>query len=303
MDSAAQEDADRITLASGQARATVALRGAEPVSWQVDGRELLWSGDPAHWNFHAPILFPRVGASTGGTIEVGGSHYPMAQHGFARRAAFELVEHGGSSARLRLTDSAETRTQYPFGFRLDILVALAARSLSLAFEVTNTDAGRLPYALGFHPAFPWPLDGAGRDGHRVTFQAEERPEVPEVAAGGLLARRSRSVPIEGRTLPLSPDLFSEALVFLDARSSAFSFAAPSGAAMAMETKAFPHLAIWSRPEAPFLSLECWSGHADWEDASGELAERASMTVLKPDETGRHWVALRWSPTRSPAGSA
>jgi hypothetical protein len=61
----------------------------------------------------------------------------------------------------------------------------------------------------------------------------------------------------------------------------------------MALNAFPHLAVWSRPTAPFLSLEAWTGHADWEDAAGDLASREAMIQLGPGETGRHDVTLRW----------
>lgn len=286
---------DTLHLAKGEAAATVALRGAEPLSWRVGGRELLWSGDPAHWDFRAPILFPRVGASSGGTVRVGDTYHSMPQHGFARRSTFALVDRDAAGARMRLSSSEATREHYPFGFELDVSVRLGPASLSLDFAVTGRDGAELPYAIGFHPAFPWPLTGRDRADHRVVFEADESDLVPEVAAGGLLARRSRRVPLEGRELPLSPDLFTEALVFLGARSRAMRFAAPDGAAIVMETENFPHLAVWSKPTAPFLSLECWSGHADWEDASGELRDRAGVTTLPPGRVGRHAVTLRWEP--------
>jgi galactose mutarotase-like enzyme len=286
-----------IHLSSGSASATVALRGAEPISWQVGGRELLWHGDPEHWDFHAPILFPRVGASSGASVRVGTEYFPMPQHGFARRSRFTLVDAAGATARFRLRESAETTAHYPFRFQLDVVYDLTAESLVLGFEVTNTGSAELPYAIGFHPAFPWPLAGGSKDGHRVVFEAAEKDLVPEVAAGGLLARRSRRVPMDGTALPLSPELFSEALVFLDARSRTMRFEGPDGAAIVMETESFPHLAIWSRPTAPFLSLECWTGHADWEDASGELRERASITNLRPGQTNAHKVTLRSEPPR------
>lgn len=286
---------ETIHLSAASSAVTIALRGAEPVSWQVDGRELLWSGDPEYWDFHAPILFPRVGASAGGVVRVGDEFFPMPQHGFARRAVFTLIEQDAASARLRLCDSEETRAHYPFRFALDVAYRLEADRLTVALAVTNTDSRDLPYAIGFHPAFPWPFSASGKAGHSVAFEAAESDLVPEVAAGGLLARRSRRVPLSGRNLPLTPDLFTEALVFLDAKSRAMRFEAPDSAAIVMETAGFPHLAIWSRPTAPFLSLECWSGHADWEDASGQLGELASMTNLQPHRTGRHTVTLRWEP--------
>ncbi len=283
-----------IRLTSGASTAEIALRGAEPVRWQTGGRDLLWGRDPAHWSYSAPILFPTVGASKGGTVTVAGRHYPMAQHGFARMSAFELVEQDESTARLRLADTDETRVHYPFAFRLDIVATLSGTSLSLAFEIQNRGAGAMPYALGFHPAFPWPLAGAGKAGHSVVFAAEERSFAPEIAPGGLLARATRDIPLAGRTLPLTPEIFTEALVFLDARSHDFAFVAPGGERIAMAVEGFPHLAVWSRPDAPFLSLEAWTGHADWEDASGDLADRASMILLGPGETGRHRVTMSWS---------
>jgi galactose mutarotase-like enzyme len=283
-----------IRLEAGGSAAEIALVGAEPMSWQIDGRELLWSGDPEHWSYRAPILFPVVGASLGGALRVDGRLYPMPQHGFARLSTFTLVEQDGASARLRLTATEETLARYPFRFfRLDVVVRLAPQSLSLEFEVANLDTREMPYALGFHPAFPWPLTAGSRDGHRVVFEAEEECTVPEVAAGGLLARSRRAVPLDGRVLPLDPAMFSEALVFLDARSRAFSFESPDGAAIGMAVEGFPHLAVWSRPTAPFLSLEAWTGHADWEDADGDLASRDSMIRLAPGETTRHAVTLTW----------
>jgi galactose mutarotase-like enzyme len=288
-----------IRLTQGSAEAEIAFRGAEPVCWRVGGRDLLWSGDPAHWSYSAPILFPVVGASRDGRISVGERAYPMPQHGFARVSDFAIVERSEASVRLRLVDTDETRASFPFAFRLDIVATLAADTLSLEFEVENTGADAMPYALGFHPAFPWPLAGHGKDGHRVSFEAEERNSVPEVAPGGLLARRTRDVPLDGRFLPLHPELFTEALVFLDARSQSFAFEDPEGAAtIELRAEGFPHLAIWSRPDAPFLSLETWTGHADWEDADGDLAGRASMIRLSAGESRRHQVVMA---AHGPAG--
>lgn len=50
-----------IELVHGEARATVALAGAEARRWTVGGRDLLWPGDPAIWSEISPILYPVVG--------------------------------------------------------------------------------------------------------------------------------------------------------------------------------------------------------------------------------------------------
>ena len=283
-----------VTLRSGEATAEFSLRGAEPVSWRVRGRELIWHGDPAHWAGRAPILFPVVGASNEGQVRVRGQAYPMPQHGFARGSQFELVEQDDGRVRLQLTDSRETRRHFPFAFRLEVAATLEATTLRLDFEVANPGDVPLPYALGFHPAFPWPFAADGIEGHVVAFEAPESPMIPSIMATGVLDPARRPVPLEGRRLPLTPQLFAQgALLFLDAKSREMRFVAPSGAAIGMEMEDFPHLALWTRPTAPFVSLEAWTGHADWNGFSGELSERNTMRLLAPGARGRHAVTLRW----------
>jgi galactose mutarotase-like enzyme len=285
-----------VTLACGDAAAVVGFRGAEPLSWRIDGRELLWHGAPTHWNRSAPILFPVVGASAGGEIRVAGRAYPMPQHGFARDSLFEVLERRPDAVRLALTDGSETSAHYPFAFALEVTITLEPAALSMAFEVRNPGPKPLPYALGVHPAFPWPFDGTAREGHTVTFEAAEKPDVPLLTGDGLLRRGTRRLDFDGTRLALTPDLFAQgALVFLDAASRAVDFVAPSGARITLAADGFAHLALWTKPTAPFVSMEAWTGHADWEDADGELAERASMRLLAPGALARHVAVTRYTP--------
>ncbi|GJD97195.1 aldose 1-epimerase family protein [Methylobacterium iners] len=286
---------ERITIESADGtRAVIACEGAEPVSWQVGGREYLWSGDPAHWNRHAPWLFPVVGASAEGMVRVAGKSYPMAQHGFARDLPFTVVAREADRATFRLADSEGTKAHYPFPFRLDITARVSPASLAFEIVVANPGDAALPYALGFHPAFPWPFAGGERrasGGHAVAFEHPERPSAPEVGPGGLLLRTERPIPLDGTVLPLDPEIFTEALVFREARSRWMRFTGPEGRAIRMDVADFPHLAVWTKPTAPFLSLECWTGHADWAGFAGELAERDAQRLLAPGTEARHGVTL------------
>jgi galactose mutarotase-like enzyme len=284
-----------LQLRTDGATARIARLGAEPVSWRVDGRELIWSGDPIHWGRHAPILFPVVGASATGIVRVGPQSYAMPQHGFARDSLFTVVEQGQDFARLKLVESDETWKHFPFRFILEVGITLRPDSLDLVFHVTNADTGDMPYALGFHPAFPWPFDAGGPEGHAVEFDSEEDPQIPGISPEGLLREHGRQLSFDGRRLPLDPDLFSEALVFLDAKSRSMRFQSPTGARIELDAEDFPHLALWTRPAAPFLSMEAWTGHADCEGFAGDLVERPSMHHLEAGHEARHALTLRWHP--------
>jgi len=279
-------------LAVGDDRAEVRLAGAELVAWRVSGRDLLWAMDPAIWPRTAPILFPIVGWTRNGEISVDGRRYPMGVHGFAAASSFVPVREAGDVVCLRLTDSPATRAVFPFAFQLDVTYRLATHRLAVSFTVTNTGGEPLPYALGWHPGFAWPFSTGRRDEYAVVFAQPERPEVPKTASAGLFSDRRRPIPLAGQRLPLSDALMAdEALCFLDVRSQSLRFAAPDGAAIRVELKDFPHIALWGRPRAPFLCIEAWTGHGDPEGFAGDIRDKPSMRLLPPGAAAEHGVRL------------
>jgi galactose mutarotase-like enzyme len=149
----------------------------------------------------------------------------------------------------------------------------------------------MPYAVGLHPGFQWPLAGGDKDDYAIRFDHPEKREVPVIAPGGLFSDLTRPAAFsDSRTLPLAEEVFArEALCFLDAASSALDLIGPRGRALRIETSGFPHIVLWSRPGAPFLCIETWSGYGDPEHFSGELAEKPSMILLAPAEERLHSV--------------
>ena len=282
-----------VRLESGAACACVDRRGGELRSWFAGGRELIWHGDPVWWDQSAPILFPIVGWASGGQIRVDGSVRPMPVHGFARQHTFALSSCDFGSVKLTLASNQETQKVYPFRFQLSVSYVLASSSLTVNFSIENLDRRSIPYALGFHPAFRWPFNDVPRHKYRIRFEAEEDPLVPEVTPNGLISARRIVLPLKCRTLDLADELFaSDAICFLNARSRLFSLGAgSSGSSITLEAAGFPHLALWSLPGAPFVSMETWTGHSDPEGFTGDLFEKPSMRILVPGETADHCVRM------------
>ncbi|MDG4902813.1 MULTISPECIES: aldose 1-epimerase family protein [unclassified Mesorhizobium] len=274
---------DQLTLDGDGISATIVGQGAELVSLRnAEGAELLWQAGP-EWRRHSPVLFPIVGRLKGDQLRHRGKAYPMTQHGFARDRRFAWAKQGPSSCTLVLTDDTETRTRYPFAFRLAISYSLGPRQLGVTFEVANTGDEVQPASVGAHPAFNWPLlPELPKEAYRLTF-ADDEPAPIRRLKDGLMLATPQPTPVEGKTLALSERLFDDDAVILDRpASTSVRYAAGRGPAIEMSWQGFNELGIWSKPGgAPFLCIEPWHGVASPVDFDGEFADKPGVMLIPP----------------------
>jgi galactose mutarotase-like enzyme len=269
---------DNHTLRSDGVAATILAQGAELCSLKdPHGLELLWQAGP-EWRRHAPLLYPIVGKLKNDELRHRGKTYPMTQHGFARDHRFEWIEREPDRCTLVLTDNAETRSRYPFAFRLAVTYALQQSDLDVTLEITNTGEEILPASIGAHPAFNWPLlSGLEKEAYALTFSNEEPAPVRRLK-DGLLRSAPEPTPIHGKTLALSERLFDDDAVILDRlASTSVRYAADRGPSIEMSWEGFPELGVWSKPGgAPFVCIEPWHGTASPVDFDGEFADRPGL---------------------------
>lgn len=283
---------DQHTIHGDGVTATVLAHGAELCSLKsAAGLEFLWQAGP-EWKRHAPLLFPIVGKLKNDTLHHRGKSYPMTQHGFARDLRFEWLERDRSSCRLVLADDAQTRTRYPFAFRLTVTYTLRGTDLDVSFEIENPDEEMLPASLGGHPAFNWPLlPGVSKESYRLTFSRDE-PAAIRRLKDGLLRPQPELSPIRGRELALSEKLFDDdAIILDDPASTSVRYAAPEGPSIEISWESFRELGIWSKPGgAPFLCIEPWRGYASPQgfdgQFDGQFADKPGLMHIKPGETVR-----------------
>jgi galactose mutarotase-like enzyme len=284
----ADQARDLIRLEAGEARAEFSPLGAEARRWSIAGQDLLWRPDPTVWPRVSPVLFPIVGWARGARIRVGGRSYAMGVHGFAADSIFCVAERSERRVEFTLAHDERSRRIYPFAFALTVAYALDETGLTTQIVVANLGDSPMPYACGVHPGFCWPMCDGERARHRVEFETEEDPLIPEITADGLFSTGRRIAPLRGRSLALDDELFArEALCWLDAKSRALALDNGAGQALRIEAVGFRHWALWARPPAPFLSIEAWTGHGDPEGFAGELADKPSMILLAPGERRTH----------------
>lgn len=287
------QEPDRLTrIGSDVLSVVVSDLGAEMQSLCRDGTEYLWHGDPAWWSGRSPILFPIVGKAPGDRVTIDGQGGEMKQHGFARRMVFDPAKAEPSRVVHTLTDTVETHAAYPRPFALTVTHAVSGATLNVSAVVANTGRAPLPFGLGFHPAFLWPLPGAEGAPHRITLANRGEPALLRLSGGLLRAARLPS-PFSKGVLTLDPARFEEdAMIFPEGAGTALRYGAESGPRLSFEFEGLPHLALWQKPGAPFLCIEPWHGMAAEEEAGTEIADRPGSLVLAPGRTAR----FRWSVT-------
>jgi len=264
------------TIGNGRLVAQIDSLGAQLRSLQLDGTEYLWgAGDP--WNWSAPVLFPLISGLPGDELQHNGQRYAIPSHGFARRTQWAVT----GPARFELAATDATRAQYPFEFRLEVEFSVTDR-LTVTHTVHNDGDEPLPYLLGGHPAFVWPLPGATGD-HEVTWQ--QGGETMRQAVGGLRPGRIPSPAIDGR-LVLQKHYFAEdALLFDDLSPKAVTYTAPGAARLTMSYDDFAVLGIWSKSQgADFVCLEPWTGYPAPQGFDDDITNLPGIELLRVGES-------------------
>ena len=273
---------DLVRIESDGLAVEVSFLGAEMQSLTTrDGRSWLWNGDPAFWAGRSPILFPIVGKAPDNKVLVDGRAYEMQQHGIARRSEFRLLEADGRSCLHELVSSAATKAVYPFDFRLTLGHAVDGLRLTVTAEVTNTDQRPLPFGLGFHPAFVWPLPGAEGREHAVQLDNSGEPKLSRLD-GGLRKPGLLPSPFAKGRLVLEHGYFEEdAMIFPEGAGAGLTYAGEGGPSLHFSFDNLPNLALWTKPGAPFLCIEPWHGTAPEIGISAEIAARPYSVSLAP----------------------
>lgn len=282
--------AELVTITSGELSAAINPLGAELWSLtDASGAEYMTSADPAFWTGHAPVLFPIVGELNGGSYRNEGKTYALQRHGFARKALFEIAEAGRDIARFVLRDDEATRGVYPFAFTLELTYRITDATLGVTAIVTNRGGAPMPFSIGFHPAFAWPLPGgADKAAHRVTFaEAEPEPIRRLSQPEGLVLPDTFPSPVEGHGFTPDASLFAaDAIIWDRLNSRVATFGPAAGTQVSIAFPDAPMLGVWQKPGASFLCIEPWQGIADPVGFAGELRDKPGSVKLAPGDEHR-----------------
>lgn len=278
------------TLHNDFCTATVSDIGAELISLVADRCEYIWTGDPAYWNGHNPILFPVIGFLKNGKTCFDGKEYEIPKHGYARKSAFAVINRSDDAITLEMTDNDTTLEGFPFAFGLRVTHKLNRDGFTTEFCVENRSDREMPFMLGGHTGFCLPFtEGASFSDHTLVFEQTEHDCTLLEAVGGQLIEDpvgTRNFLQDSNRIALTYSLFDkDALILKNLRSRKVALCDQTGKGIEMDFSGFDLLGIWTPPgkEAPFLCIEPWNGVNAYLNEAPEFSEKPHIRKLAARE--------------------
>lgn len=272
-----------ITLKNDKVRAVIYSKGSELKSLLVNGRELMWSGDPMFWPNTSPVLFPMIGTLRDGKTIINGADYRLPKHGFVRDFEHTPEYITATSVTLSMEQNETTKACFPFMFKFSINYTLTADGVAITKTVKNNSDVDMPFAIGAHPAFATPGDFTD---YRLEFPETETANIPNYnKKTGLYENENRRTIIENsKVMPLNHEMFSNDVLHMEKPASrSVSLLGKDNKGVRVDFPDYTSLGIWQAINAPFLCIEPWCGSQDYDNGNGVFADKTGVVTIKPGE--------------------
>lgn len=285
----------RYLLENEKCKVEVESLGAELKSFvkKENSQEYMWSGDPEIWGKVSPLLFPFIGKLKDFKYTYKDSEYEIMKHGFVKETEFTIAETGKDRICFETSDTEDTRSMYPFSFRLVVEYRLEGLTLSENWRVYNTGKDTLYFSIGGHPGFLCPpADVEGQSGDRTSCALKlygckgDSFQNLCVGSDGLLSGKEISISMEQGILPVTEHIFDDdALILQEQGVWGVGLCDRNGREYVRAEADVPVWGIWSVADskAPYICLEPWFGICDKTDFAGTLEERPLMCSVEPEE--------------------
>lgn len=266
--------------------------GAELISFKLNGEEKVHQGQDCvdingkvYWKRHWPVLFPTVGKCKKNQTIINGKTYEMQQHGFARDMEFEPVTKLDNFHSYVLKSDKKLIEKYPYEFSLSVTYRLDENKLTTIYKVINEGDVDMPFGIGGHPAFKINLKDLEDGNYYLEFEEEEEKIHFLYLVDGLIGTEyAKNRIIDKKRILIDNNTFdNDALIMKGIKSHKVSLKNKEKTILTMDFTGFPYLAVWSKPKAPFISIEPWMTTADNANGSGVFRQKTDILLLPPKQ--------------------
>ena len=276
-------------LENSRLKITVSDIGGElqGITGKIKGDQYLWNGRPYGWNLSAPTLFPIIGKVKEGQYKYLGKQYKMNQHGFASKEEHIVTSCSEKMITFQLASNQRTLEKYPFKFALRTTYCLEEDSILIAFEVENMDNKQIIFSLGSHPSFLCPFKKEEElEDYYLELEKVELGSTLCINKDDFLTGEKKLYLNETNIINLTGDTFKNGtLIFNDLKSNIITLKSKKHKRyISLDFEGFPFLSLWATEKTrPFICIEPWFGHADYQNFSGEFEEKADIIHLGVNE--------------------
>lgn len=280
----------RYSIENEQIILTADTLGAELVSVRnrATGEEMMWSGDPAVWGRHAPILWPYPGKLWKGEYELDGERFAGKSHGFARDMEFTHLDTPSDRLEFSLRWNEETLSRFPRKFCMTVIFTLSGNTVRQQVQVENLDTREMKFGLGYHPAFVIPFDEKHKtEDYEIRFDTPQTPMVVE-SEGGFVTGKSHPLMEKNSAIPLNDRIFdNDSIGMAELTAKTISLTEKdTGRNITVEIGGFPYVLIWSMPGDPklrYVCLEPWHNTQDKVDSPADWNQKPGAACVRPGE--------------------
>lgn len=250
-------------------------------------RQYMYQGDSPYWAGKNPTLFPIVGNTFSGTYEAKGKTYAFKNHGFIRTSILTCIKQEETSITFTLDANEDTLAVYPYVFQYAITYTLKDNTLEVVYTITNKDQETMPFTFGLHPGFSTSLvEGESYEDYTLSFECEEH-------AKQLIFDVNKENPHYYKDVVMKeiPLLYADmekyaTMIYKGLSSSYVTLKGKAGHGVKVSIAGYPFLAFWAPNQAPFVCIEPWYSHGDFEANTTPFESRVGMLSL---EAGKHFV--------------
>lgn len=268
--------------------------GAELVSFKLDGEEKIHQGQDVvdengkvYWKRQWPVLFPTVGKCKKNQTIINGKTYEMQQHGFARDMEFEPVTKLDNFHSYVLRSNKKLIDKFPYEFSLYVTYRMDENKLTTIYKVINEGDVEMPFGIGGHPAFKIDLEELQKGNYYLEFE-EDEPKIHFLyLVDGLVGTEyAKNIMDDKRRITITTTTFNNDAVIMKGLTSkkvSLKNKSTEKTLLTLDYTGFPYLAIWSKPNAPFICIEPWKTTADNVNSTGVFRKKTDILLLPPKQ--------------------
>lgn len=268
--------------------------GAELTSFKLNGEEKIHQGQnvvdengKVYWKRQWPVLFPTVGKCKKNQTIINGKTYEMQQHGFARDMEFEPITKLDNFHSYVLRSNEKLLDKFPYEFSLYVTYRMDQNKLTTIYKVINEGDVDMPFGIGGHPAFKIDLEELQKGNYYLEFE-EDEPKIHFLyLVDGLVGTEyAKNIMDDSRRITIGPDTFNNDAVIMKGLTSkkvSLKNKNTGKTLLTLDYTGFPYLAIWSKPNAPFICIEPWKTTADNVNGTGVFRKKTDIILLPPKQ--------------------